>query len=608
MKLDQRLERHPSDGGGRAWIERILKVVGKPGPLRVLDHARFEVIYEAGPLGIDVGGEVYFQVSPFWSWDLPQDRNPRARGYTTASTSAEGVVLEPVWVGNEILAIGIAGRRLEAGERIEIVYGAGPMGARIDRFSEREEHLFLSVDGNADGIRQFVAESPRFDIAAGPPGFANAVVPTTLEPGDPFEMLIAVLDYDGNAGVDFEGTAEIQVLEGIELPSRVDFTASDAGSKRIEGIAREPGVYRFQVEVHGAEKELTARSNPMVVEAGIQPIRWGDVHGHSNLSDGTGTPEDYFTYAKDYAGLDFAALTDHDHWGMQFLDGSPELWKRIKAAVAATNRPGIFTTLLGYEWTSWLHGHRHVLYFEADGEIYSSADDRYENPRQLWDALEGQAAMTFAHHSAGGPVSTNWAYPPDPVLEPLTEIVSVHGVSEAYDAPGVIHNPMRGNFVRDVLKVGYRFGFIGSGDSHDGHPGLAYVANEGAAGLAAVFTDNLDRASLQEAMRARRTYATNGARTYIEVSIDGVPMGGTLPPWKEGDPETQTLEIRIIGEGAIKTLDIIRSGAISTSELGNVLQWKAEREIPRLRRGEFHYIRVLEQTGATVWSSPIYAD
>ena len=32
-------------------------------------------------------------------------------------------------------------------------------------------------------------------------------------------------------------------------------------------------------------------------------ILWGDLHGHSNFSDGTGLPEDYFVYARDVAAL-----------------------------------------------------------------------------------------------------------------------------------------------------------------------------------------------------------------------------------------------------------------------------------------------------------------
>ena len=40
---------------------------------------------------------------------------------------------------------------------------------------------------------------------------------------------------------------------------------------------------------------------------------FGELHGHCGLSDGIGTPDSYFTSIRDRAGLDFAALTDHDH-------------------------------------------------------------------------------------------------------------------------------------------------------------------------------------------------------------------------------------------------------------------------------------------------------
>ena len=63
------------------------------------------------------------------------------------------------------------------------------------------------------------------------------------------------------------------------------------------------------------------------------------------------------------------------------------------------------------------------------------------------------------------PIATNWNYPPDPELEPVTEIVSVHGSSEAADSPGLIYKPVFGNFVRETLADrGYVLGFVGSGD------------------------------------------------------------------------------------------------------------------------------------------------
>ena len=126
--------------------------------------------------------------------------------------------------------------------------------------------------------------------------------------------------------------------------------------------------------------------------------------------------------------------------------------------------------------------------------------------------------MTFAHHSAGGPIATNWAYPPDPVLEPLTEVVSVHGSSEAADSPDLIYSPVPGNFVRDVLDRGFELGFVGSGDSHDGHPGLSQIAS-GTGGLAAILSEDLTREGVLEALRARRTYATNGPRILLHASL-----------------------------------------------------------------------------------------
>ena len=104
------------------------------------------------------------------------------------------------------------------------------------------------------------------------------------------------------------------------------------------------------------------------------------------------------------------------------------MWAEIKAQVEAFHEPGRFVTLLGFEWTSWIHGHRHVVYFEDEGEVISSVDPETETPRQLWDRLRGRKALTYAHHSAGDPVPTNWSFRPDPELEPVTEIMSVHGM------------------------------------------------------------------------------------------------------------------------------------------------------------------------------------
>jgi len=567
---------------------------------------RIEIVFETGPLGIAQGGAIFLQPSPFWEWETPQASVPEAPGFTEVRDLPEGAEIQVDDGTPGMLIVWVDGRALEPGETLRFVYGAGPLGAGIDRYAEEQTPLYLAVDGNGDGIRAFIADPPRMDIVGGPPGQIRLILPTTASPGETVRLTVSALDIHGSLSPVKEGALTIVgPPAGLQVPARIALGGSAGGHRTVEITATEPGLYRIEASGEGELEGLQGISNPLWVGDGLPRIAWGDLHGHSQLSDGTGTPMQYFAYARDVAGLDVAALTDHDHWGMEALDERPGFWDQIRQAVAAFDEPGRFVTLLGYEWTSWLHGHRHVLYFGDEGEVYSSMDPRYETPDALWNALRGQAALTFAHHSAGGPVSTNWLYPPDPELEPLTEIVSVHGSSEAPDSPLPIYDPVPGNYVRDALNAGYRLGFLGSGDSHDGHPGLH---RKGAsAGLAGIFTRELTRDAVLEALRARRVYATNGPRIFLSVDLDGMPMGTVFEAPGEAAKGTQQLRVRVVAPEPITAVDLIRSGVSLRIPVEGETEWALEREIPALGPDEYHYVRVITADQGAAWSSPIFA-
>ncbi|MGH9464989.1 MAG: CehA/McbA family metallohydrolase, partial [Thermoanaerobaculia bacterium] len=471
----------------------------------------------------------------------------------------------------------------------------------------------LAVDGDGDGIRGLLAESPALEVLAGPPRQAILTVPSVVRPGATAELRLALVDALGNAGHPFVGTLELVAralpcaaddpdlacdpAAKLALPSGVTLAAGDRGSIAVQLIAPERGV--FLIDAVGPEG-LAGRSNPLVVSATLPRLLWGDLHGHSQLSDGTGTPADYFRYARDIAALDVVALTDHDHWGLQPLALHPELWREIRDEVERFHDSGRFVTLLGYEWTSWLYGHRHVLYFAGDGEVLSSVDPATETPQQLWDALRGEPALTFAHHSAGGPIATDWTIPPDPELEPVTEIVSVHGSSEAEDSPAPIYDPMPGNFVRDVLDRGYVLGFIGSGDSHDGHPGLAGLAAP-SGGLAALWATELTREGVLEALRARRVYATNGPRILLQVALDGEPDGATVAPRAAG-----ALEVLVVAPEILERLDVVRTGELIDSASLDSRVHRLRWTLHDLAAGEAVYVRAVQRDGGAAWSSPFF--
>ena len=93
--------------------------------VRAGETRRFSILYEAGPLGIEAGGALFLQPSPFWGWDSPQTETREAPGFTEATTDAVGVGLESSSFKG-LLAIHVGGRKLEpGGVRIVTVRGLG---------------------------------------------------------------------------------------------------------------------------------------------------------------------------------------------------------------------------------------------------------------------------------------------------------------------------------------------------------------------------------------------------------------------------------------------------------------------------------------------------
>jgi len=613
LRKDAAEVRSPSDGQGKVRLEPD---ASDPGPPRVGSFHRYRFTYEAGPLGIAEGGALYFQAPFAWGWSRIQPTASDLPGYTTFSTDAAGVRLEAGKMENGwLLPIVVRGRALRAGEHIEVVYGASDKLAQVDRFAEKAERFWFSVDGDGDKIRGTIDDSPSIDILPGPAVQLELFLPATARPGDSVPITAALLDDAGNR-TDGE-PAKLVFLDppsGLELPSEMHFDPTQRGVARAMAAVVGEGVVRLRARVERDHDlpALEAESNPMLVQADVPRILWADLHGHTNWSDGTGVPEDYLLYARDVAALDVAALTDHDHWGTPWFDKSPERWQATRDLVAKYYDPGRFVTILGFEWTSWDYGHRHVLYFDQSGDVLSSIDAKTETPTQLWQALRGRNAMTIAHHSAGGPVPVDWSFAPDPVLEPVTEVASVHGSSEAEDTPLPIYDPVPGHWVRDQLAKGYRLGFIGSGDSHDGHPGLPQLAAP-SGGLAGIIADDRTRESVAAALRARRTFATNGARILLRVSLGGHRMGEVVSLVDLAKAASANEEIELVAQ-VIAPKPLARVDVIHNRQVVQSLDAEGRREIlarwsvPPLDTGDFVYVRAVQQDGGAAWSSPWFIE
>jgi hypothetical protein len=596
--------RSEADGGGRAWLEGTGE---QPPVARVSRSGTWTVIFEAGPLGIAPGGSLFLQISPFWNWSTPQVEREDAPGYTLVSTEAEGVELRPRTLDQQLLGIEVLGRGLASGERVRMVYGAGPRGARADSYAEPQSRFWIAVDGDGDGARAVLEDSPAVPVFCGPAARLILTAQTSARPGMSVRLCAAILDSEGNAGLEIPGELVFDdAAQALGLPEKVSFTAADRGRRAIELTAPEQGVWRISAVFRAAELELVARSNPIVVSSSAPRILWADLHGHTAESDGTGSPEGYFEYARDVAALDVVALTDHDHWGILFLDEHPAMWERMRAAADSFDEPGRFLAVLGYEWTNWISGHRCVVYFGPSAEVHSSLDAATGTPAGLWNRLRGSDTLTIAHHTAGGPIALDWSIAPDPELEPVTEIVSVHGSSEAADSPKRIYAPVEKNFARDALDRGYRLGFIGSGDSHDGHPGLAHLGDHyPTSGLAAILSEDLTRESVLAAIKARRVYATTGERILLRFSVAGGRMGEVVE--LEEGVENNGIYVHVVGTAPIQSIEVIRSGSVFAVQDGDgSLELELLGQLQDLRSGEYVYVRIRQTDGGMAWSSPVF--
>jgi hypothetical protein len=385
-------------------------------------------------------------------------------------------------------------------------------------------------------------------------------------------------------------------------------------------------------------------------------VYYGELHGHSGISVdariyGAGSPEEYYRYARDGAGLDFCALTDHDT--PDGLYDHPALWKRVCRIADEFYEPGRFVTFKAFEWTSgeghkellrymfdidrWgfekdekLWGHRNVYFpgMDVPERVFSHTDPDCDTPEELREKMKPWGALAIVHHPLGGPVPPmKWDHY-DPVSEPLIEIYSHHGNSESIRARYPIYNPYtrKGGGSRHSvlfgLRQGYHFGFIGGTDTHTGWGGNDTTNPPGSrparmiefvrrkyggvpvkgGGLAGVFATALTREAIWEALWARRVFATTGPRIVVDFQVDGRFMGEEIA-W------TATSELRgtVLGTGLLQSIEIVRDGPVVHEIAGEGqrtvrFRW-IDRDPPPGSR--FYYIRAIQEDGEMAWSSPV---
>ena len=187
--------------------------------------------------------------------------------------------------------------------------------------------------------------------------------------GEPFPVLVRAIDSwgtrsDGYIDSVTFGASDLRAV----LPEGYTFKAEDKGAKRLQGvILKTVGLHNITVK-DGSGREATSGTIIVREEKLEFSLFWGDFHGQTKETVATGSLDEYFSFARDVGGVDFAALQGND------FQVTRELWNRVTEKVKEYHEPGKFVTFLGYEWSGLTPaGGDHNVYFLGDeGELHRS--------------------------------------------------------------------------------------------------------------------------------------------------------------------------------------------------------------------------------------------
>ena len=361
------------------------------------------------------------------------------------------------------------------------------------------------------------------------------------------------------------------------------------------------------------------------------PTYWGDLHGHSQLSDGRRSPDEYYTFARDQAELDFCALTDHlDHVAGSRAGLMPEeSWERIKETTARFDEAGRFVTLMGFErsvpsWDGRTPGNLCAYYPGGGGALprpkHAQRDwlrpravDFEAEMKELWGTLEGAKCLTAVVHCGSARQGYTWPHAPRQFAPDLVEVYSKWGSSETPASPfpiidGVGHGPRPKGSVHAALAAGFQLGFIAGSETHLGRPGSnqwesdwANAARYDKSGLTAVYAEELSRKAIFEALKKRHCYATTCERIELSFAINDGVMGDVLPA-----AGPLRVRVRVQGTRPIKRAEVFCNGQIIRHKIGGREEFELNFDEDTPAEPTWYYVRVTQSGEDYAWSSPIW--
>ena len=329
-------------------------------------------------------------------------------------------------------------------------------------------------------------------------------------------------------------------------------------------------------------------------------LYFGQLHAHTDISNGAGSVEEAFQYASQVDGLDFFAVTDHsdsfDNADMGAIDAdgadiSADWAAGKQAAASVTN--GDFVGLFGFEMT-WPEDKQlgHISTFNTPGwqtrdqADFENVPTALENYYKALTAVPGSVSQFNHPDTVHGDFERFDHYSPQyDAAVSLLEVAGEDGVvdCEYYDL---------------ALDKGWHVAPTNNQNNHNGQWGDASDART------VVLAKDLTEESLYAAMKDRRVYATQDSDLAIYYELNGAVMGSILPKSKDAEI---TVFLSDPTDEAIGNVEVVTDGgAVLVSEY--VETPSQVLELPASGGHSYYYLRITQPDGDVAVTAPVWMD
>ena len=354
-------------------------------------------------------------------------------------------------------------------------------------------------------------------------------------------------------------------------------------------------------------------------------LYFGQLHGHTQYSDGAGSLDSALSYIRslpDSANVQFVAFTDHSNYFDSKNDPNVEgalydtslvkdsdashSWKTYKDTIAQFNKDnaGDMVALGGFEMT-WSGGPGHINTFNTPG-IVSRNNSTLNNKTDdagmkayyaLLSQEEGKNSISQFNHPGttfGNFKDFNYW---NPVIDSRMYMVEVGNGEGQIGAGG--YYPSYEQYIM-ALDKGWHLAPTNNQDNHQGRWGNANDARD------VILTDNFTEEGIYEAIRAMRMYATEDKNLQLGYTVNDLMMGSSI----KTVPGKLDIEVSVYDPDRTDSISKVEV-VVNSGKVAHVWDDPAELKSGALSvtldpEYSYYFIRVTQEDGDLAVTAPVW--